>query len=59
MLLQCVGLAAVGTVADVVPLLDENRVYVKYGLKCLREKGGPGVSRLLELAKLSQKSSPR
>ncbi len=57
MLLQCVGLAAVGTVADVVPLLDENRVYVKYGLKCLREKGGPGVSRLLELAKLSEKSS--
>jgi single-stranded-DNA-specific exonuclease len=57
MLLQCVGLAAVGTIADVVPLLDENRVYVKYGLKCLREKGGPGVTRLLKLAKLSDKSS--
>jgi single-stranded-DNA-specific exonuclease len=32
-LVQAVGLAALGTVADVVPLVDENRVIVADGLK--------------------------
>lgn len=56
MLLRGIGLASLGTVADVVPLLDENRIYVKHGLECLRLKGGPGINRLLELAKLQEKS---
>ncbi|MEI7781382.1 MAG: DHH family phosphoesterase, partial [Planctomycetota bacterium] len=56
MLLKSIGFAALGTVADVVPLLDENRIYVKYGLECLRKRGGPGIERLLELAKLHEKS---
>ena len=56
MLLKGIGLAAVGTVADVVPLLDENRIYVRHGLEALRSRGGPGVERLLELAKLHEKS---
>ena len=34
-LLQAVGLAALGTVADVVPLVDENRVLVRHGLVSL------------------------
>ena len=34
-LLQAVGLAALGTVADVVPLVDENRVLVHHGLESL------------------------
>jgi len=57
MLLRCIGLAALGTVADVVPLVDENRIYVRHGLACLRAKGGPGIARLLELAKLHEKSA--
>ena len=56
MLLRSIGLAALGTVADVVPLLDENRIYVKHGLECLRNRGGPGIARLMELAKLHEKS---
>ncbi len=56
MLLKSIGFAALGTVADVVPLLDENRIYVKHGLECLRQRGGPGIERLLELAKLHEKS---
>ncbi|NBT12221.1 MAG: single-stranded-DNA-specific exonuclease RecJ [Planctomycetia bacterium] len=56
MLLKGMGFAAMGTVADVVPLLDENRIFVKHGLECLRKRGGPGIARLLELAKLDGKS---
>ena len=56
MLLKGMGFAALGTVADVVPLLDENRIYVKHGLECLRKRGGPGITRLLALAKLDEKS---
>jgi single-stranded-DNA-specific exonuclease len=55
-LLRGMGLAALGTVADVVPLLDENRIFVKHGLECLRQRGGPGIARLLVLAKLDEKS---
>jgi len=57
MLLRGMGLAALGTVADVVPLLDENRIYVKHGLECLRRRGGPGLARLIELAGLQEKSA--
>ncbi len=57
MLLRGMGLAALGTVADVVPLLDENRIYVKHGLECLRRRGGPGLARLIELAGLHEKSA--
>ncbi|MFM8891261.1 MAG: single-stranded-DNA-specific exonuclease RecJ, partial [Planctomycetia bacterium] len=56
MLLKSIGLAALGTVADVVPLIDENRVTVKHGLEPLRQRGGPGIARLLELAGLHEKS---
>ncbi len=57
MLLRGMGLAALGTVADVVPLLDENRIYVKHGIECLRRRGGPGLARLIELAGLHEKSA--
>ena len=57
MLLRSVGLATLGTVADVVPLLDENRIIVRRGLECLRARGGPGLTKLLELAALHEKSS--
>ena len=56
MLLKSIGLAALGTVADVVPLLDENRIFVKHGLESLRTRGGPGLERLVELASLREKS---
>ena len=57
MLLRGIGLAALGTVADVVPLLDENRIFVKHGLECLRQRGGPGIARLIDLAGLAEKSA--
>ena len=46
-LLQAVGLAAIGTVADVVPLIDENRILVREGLKALLHSPTVGVAALL------------
>lgn len=57
MLLRAVGLATLGTVADVMPLIDENRILVKHGLECLRLRGGAGLARLMELAKVAEKSA--
>ena len=47
-----VGLTAIGTVADVVPLVDENRVIVRYGLHSLKENPSLGLQALLRVAKL-------
>jgi single-stranded-DNA-specific exonuclease len=54
-LLQAVGLAALGTVADVVPLVDENRVLVRHGLTSLKQPTWPGVKALLKVAGLEKK----
>ena len=37
-------LVAVGTIADVVPLVGENRILVKHGLARLSEKPLPGLA---------------
>jgi single-stranded-DNA-specific exonuclease len=42
-------LAALGTVADLVPLLEENRVLVKYGLREIARSRRPGLQALLEV----------
>jgi single-stranded-DNA-specific exonuclease len=57
MLLRSVGLAAFGTVADMVPLLDENRILVRQGLACIRSRGGPGIGHLMPLLKIDHKTA--
>ena len=52
-LLDAVALAALGLVADVVPLHDENRIYVRSGLARLREKPPLGMKALIESAGLA------
>src|SRR5262249_45000530 len=42
-LLDAVGLAALGIIADVVPLHDENRILVRHGLARLRQAPLPGL----------------
>ena len=55
-LLRAVGLAAFGTVTDVMPLVDENRLLVRHGLENVRTRGGPGLARLIELTGLADAS---
>lgn len=43
-------LVALGTVADCLPLVGENRVLVKYGLEALKRSRKPGVKALLAAA---------
>ncbi|WP_105956227.1 single-stranded-DNA-specific exonuclease RecJ [Apilactobacillus quenuiae] len=45
-------LAAIGTVADLVSLTDENRILVKYGLQELSDTQRPGLMHLEKLAGL-------
>ncbi|MFZ1935528.1 MAG: single-stranded-DNA-specific exonuclease RecJ [Thermoguttaceae bacterium] len=52
-LVQAVGLAALGTVADVVPLVDENRVLVRHGLESLANAPTLGLATLMEVAKIT------
>lgn len=46
-------LAILGTVADVVPLQDENRAIVRFGLEVLRRSRRPGLQALLRNTRLS------
>jgi single-stranded-DNA-specific exonuclease len=56
-LIGAMGLAAIGTIADVVPLRGENRLIVKFGLKSLHDRDLPGLKSLLKVAQLDQKPS--
>jgi len=43
-------LVAMGTVADMMPLVGENRILVYYGLKVLSQTKKKGIRRILEIA---------
>jgi single-stranded-DNA-specific exonuclease len=47
-------LAAVGTVADVVPLRNENRIIVKEGMSLLGKRRHVGISKLLEITNVTR-----
>ena len=49
---------ALGTVADIVPLLGENRVMVKFGIEVLRRQLRPGIRALIESSKIRSDLSP-
>ncbi|HEX3045041.1 MAG TPA: single-stranded-DNA-specific exonuclease RecJ [Bacillota bacterium] len=48
-------LVALGTIADIVPLLEENRVLVKYGLEKIQKTGNLGLQSLIQSAGLKDK----
>ncbi|MEI8378235.1 MAG: single-stranded-DNA-specific exonuclease RecJ, partial [bacterium] len=41
---------AIGTIADVVPLLEENRLLVRLGIQCIRKACPKGIKALVDLA---------
>lgn len=43
-------LVSIGTVADMVPLRDENRIFVKYGLEQLKNTERPGMKALIDVS---------
>ena len=58
MLKSFLKLVAVATVADVVPLLGENRIIVKYGLEGLQRVHNPGLRALLEVSGMLEGRAP-
>ena len=49
---ELLDLAAIGTVADVVPLVEENRIFVRAGLDRIAQSRRPGIRALVEVAAL-------
>lgn len=52
---EYLDLVALGTVADVAPMVDENRILVKYGLKRLSTTERVGLKALKQTARLTSK----
>ena len=46
----------IGTIADVVPMLDENRIIIKNGLKMIKNTNIKGLSYLLNYLRLNKKN---
>ncbi len=57
--LEYADLATLGTIADVAPLLGENRALIREGLKRLSDSRWPGVRASVALARLSAPISAR
>lgn len=47
---ECLDLVALGTVADIVPLVDENRILVSYGLRELTSASRVGIRELKKVS---------
>ncbi len=54
--LKYMDLVAVGTIADIVPLVGENRIFASIGLQHLIEKKNLGLNALIQLCGLNQKT---
>lgn len=52
-LLELLGLASLGVIADVVPLVGENRVLARFGLSRIRDSKIPGLRALVEASGLA------
>ena len=50
---EVLDLVAIGTVGDIMPLVDENRTIVKFGLRILNRVQRAGLARLIEAVSLT------
>lgn len=53
---ETLDLVCLGTIADVVPLLGENRILIKEGLKCLNNTKRPGLKSLIDISGIKNKT---
>jgi len=53
--MRFLGLVSIGSSADIVPLVDENRVIVKHGLQSLSEPKSIGLEALIDSSGLSDR----
>ena len=53
--LKYIDLAGLATIADIVPLLDENRIIASLGLKAMKTTQNPGMAALIRAAGLGGK----
>ena len=49
---EYLDLVALGTIADIVPLIQENRILVSHGLRQLAQSRWPGVAALIKIAEV-------
>jgi len=57
-LLVLLDLVALGTIADVVPLAGLNRAFVVKGLLAMRRRDNPGLTALMDIARLNGPPEP-
>ena len=55
---EVLDFVALGTIADIVPLMGENRILVKHGMKILKKQIRPGIRALIEIAKIKTQLKP-
>ena len=55
-LMPHLDLVALGTISDVVPILDENRIFVKYGLRQLNQTQKVGLKSLIKISRLHNRT---
>ena len=55
--LKFLDIVCIGTISDIVPLVDENRVIAKLGLKLVEQTRSPGVRSLLNAAAYKEVNS--
>ena len=55
--LKYLDIVCIGTISDIVPLIDENRVIAKLGLKLIEQTRSPGVKALLNASAYKEVNS--
>lgn len=50
MMMRYIDLAALATIADIVPLVDDNRIIVNYGIEIINARGRQAIKMLLDIS---------